>query len=513
MKNNETNHQSQADSSRPDELHAANHSAATNGQSATTADRAANPHNKNRNTIQIRRYSDSDVFDVQLQGLTDGVMGIQTDDYQNFQEFLEKELTTYKEEILRLDDEIRELKAQIEKTRADDAELHALVHEKEAEKETLTAKIQESEQRRLKIEAEIAELNQNIQKYEPSTNPLSIILLLLASAAFVAGEYIVNVKIVADALKIESWSGYVFAVGLAAVSVLLKPAYDRLLEKPYLDARPKQSVRFVTVMSVVAVLVLATAYFLGEFRFDTEAINKLSNTENEDLKERMGDKLDKIQDDLTLESITGVIPKFSFILSAILFALGGTICLSVALTAIEYRTKRNKLRKTLTGMKGELTQKSDEKLKLIDEKNKVEATVKTVKDKISKLPKMDELQKRLNELKAERLEKAWQGAEYEWMTANALYRNSRDRGAAIRAHFHDKPEFWEHFFDTRPNYDFRAMENGYFFFGGSRDGASRRRTVLRPHVALKQAISAKFRDDCQKNGYFGSDDKNYDVQA
>ena len=82
----------------------------------------------------------------------------------------------------------------------------------------------------------------NIKRLEGKRNrnesPYSLlagILYLFAGIAFVTGDLIISHEIVAYALNIrDNYEAWAFAVGLAMLSVLLKPAYDRLVEQPYL---------------------------------------------------------------------------------------------------------------------------------------------------------------------------------------------------------------------------------------------------------------------------------------
>ena len=500
------------------------------GQSNAFGQRAPQPNGgqappprdgeQRQSSVVIRRYTDNEIFDVHKQGLIDGVMEIASEPYIEFQVWLEKELTANKHEVAALNAEIAALKEKIAKNDEADRQLHEQLHLKQAERDALVHVIQELQGKRQKLEEEKTQIEENVANYTPSAAWPSIVLLLIAAAAFVAGEIVVNVKIVADAFNIKGLQGYVFAVGLAAVSVLLKPAYDRLIEKPYLESRPRVSRIFITVMGMVSILAITTAYLLGEFRFDTEALVKI--TGGGELMAKVDKNIiQKIENELTLESVTGNIPKFSFILAAILFAIGGTVCLSIALTALEYRDRRRRLEKRLTGVQGEIAEKINEAKTHIESKNKTEAEAKTLAHKIAKLPKSDALESRLQDLQSEHLKKVWEAAQYEWEGAAALYRNAYERGKAIKEYHRENPDVWHNFYSPkreagRPTdsddgfISIETVENVQTETGETKK--IKRRTPVRPYQALKLAIGAKFRNDCQTQGIFDPNVKNYDVE-
>ncbi|MCS7085086.1 MAG: hypothetical protein RMM53_04510, partial [Bacteroidia bacterium] len=380
-------------------------------------------------------------------------------------------------------------------------------------------RINELESLGKKLDEEKQKIEDNIERYNPSTSWVSIGLLLAAAIAFIVGEITVNIKIVADAFNMEGPQGLLFAVGLSAVSVLLKPAYDRLLEKKYLDGRPKIARSFIIVISAISILAVVTAYFLGEFRFDTEALNKITELDEEKRK-KLGQTLEKAENELYMESMTGHVPKWSFILAAILFAIGGTVCLSVALTAAEYQFGRRKWRKRLDEILKKIESQSREKDDNVKASHQAQANVKTLERQIAQLPKADAQRAELEKLRQELTTKTWETAEYEWKAVTALYRNAHERGKVVKEYYRENPEVWRKFFD--PPFQSRSDGESADLYGfmdaeivETSDGQSmkyKRRTPVRPYQALKLAIGAYFRNRCRELGYFDPSVKNYDVE-
>lgn len=157
-------------------------------------------------------------------------------------------------------------------------------------------------------------------------------MYLLAGALFVLGDVVMTRKIVADALQLtghrflglmdESW---VFAAGLAMISIVLKPAYDRLVEKPYWHGREKP---FLAVICLLAVASLVTLWVLGEFRAEAYGDQQrlLIIQQMEGLSD--AEKLIRITA-LQEKMLDSELATFSFVLSGLLFATAGAVTLSI----------------------------------------------------------------------------------------------------------------------------------------------------------------------------------------
>lgn len=229
---------------------------------------------------------------------------------------------------------------------------------------------------------------------------LAGILYLFAGVAFVTGDLIISHEIVAYALNIrDNYEAWAFAVGLAMLSVLLKPAYDRLVEQPYLNQYSEKTKRtYAIFQGFLLVFSVATMLILGWFRYEAyktdklkESINKqikamqLSNqsidptaatpTDNQAIIQKMDEQL-KAYDKLNIDLVNSPWALMSFVLSGILFAVAGAICLGIAfpiLQAYWYRwlqagpalrriKKRNlKLIEALKLAEGELAQQITQK--------------------------------------------------------------------------------------------------------------------------------------------------------
>lgn len=184
-------------------------------------------------------------------------------------------------------------------------------------------------------------------------------LYLFAGIAFVCGDLIISHEIVAYALNIrDNYEAWAFAIGLAMLSVLLKPAYDRLVEQPYIhDYSPKTKRTYAIFQGFLIFFSIATMLVLGWFRYEAyktdklkESINKqikamqlnipidpngaVQATDNQALIQKMDEQL-KIYDKLNIELVNSPWALMSFVLSGVLFAIAGAICLGIAFPILQ----------------------------------------------------------------------------------------------------------------------------------------------------------------------------------
>jgi len=181
-------------------------------------------------------------------------------------------------------------------------------------------------------EARLKEVNASLEEKRWSGSYSHAIMFIAAAVVFIIGDVVMTQRIVADALRLtghkflglmdESW---MFAAGLAMISVVLKPAYDRLVEKPYWKHQEK---RFVWVICVLAVMSVVTLGVLGVFRAQ-------SYRDQLAVRAVQADKqLSPAQKRTQLQTIQGRMANSpmgtaSFVLSGLLFAAAGAVTLSI----------------------------------------------------------------------------------------------------------------------------------------------------------------------------------------
>lgn len=215
-----------------------------------------------------------------------------------------------------------------------------------------------------RIESQVAENDGFIQEF--TNKRISVghkyslfagFIYFFAGISFVAGDLIISHEIVAYALNIRNnFEAWAFAVGLAMVSVLLKPAYERLIENPYSENPSPRSKRvYAWFKGVTVVFAVATLFILGWFRYEAYKTDKMKESVNKSIKQLQNQIVDplnpsaplppqvlqqielkmKVFDALNEKLVNSPWALASFVLSGILFALAGAICLGIAFPVLQ----------------------------------------------------------------------------------------------------------------------------------------------------------------------------------
>jgi hypothetical protein len=189
------------------------------------------------------------------------------------------------------------------------------------------------------------------------------LIYLVAGITFILGDLIISHEIVAYALNIRNnYEAWAFACGLAGVSILLKPAYERLVEQPYLTQLSPSTKKVHGYFQIVLVVIsIGTLSILGWFRYEAYKTDKLKEAINREIKSLQMDATPLIQSGQTVENpvLTEKIEQklkeydqlnqklvnspwalMSFVLSGILFAIAGAICLGIAFPILQVYWKR-----------------------------------------------------------------------------------------------------------------------------------------------------------------------------
>lgn len=290
-------------------------------------------------------------------GMHNGIEKIDKDNYEVYissneaTEILEKKMARKYTQLEELDRKISQYSTQLqayfsEKTNANAKE-----------------DVQKVVQRQLNEEIEYLAAKQQIiedkKKHLYSEHSLfAALLYLIGGFIFLAGDLIISHEIVAYALNIkgtfEAWS---FAVGLAMISVLLKPAYEQLIERPYLHKKQTSSrVLYAVFHGLLVIFAVTTLTILGWFRYEAYKTDQLRLNITKEIRRiqrdidllEPTDTLLKTQfeaqveslitqaNNLTISLVNNDWALLSFVLSGVLFALAGAVCLGIGLSSLHY---------------------------------------------------------------------------------------------------------------------------------------------------------------------------------
>ncbi|RIV18436.1 hypothetical protein DYU11_28065 [Fibrisoma montanum] len=362
-------------------------------------------------------------------GYTSGVEGVNRETYEGYlssqvsNEWLTERIGEKQAELQRTDNKLAEA-TDARRTAYAALQTHAL------KVEQLLKQVNQRERNRQALESDRDQLRERRTKAAPEYSLLAGLLFLIAGISFLAGDLIISHEIVAYALNIrntnEAWA---FAVGLAMVSILLKPAYDRLIEQPYQENPERNRTKYERFKMALAVFAVLTLAVLGWFRYEAYRTDQLKAAINKSIRQMQFNNTDpsgatqaldpatltriekQLQEsnELNLTLVNSPWALLSFVLSGILFALAGAVCLGIALpvlSAFWFRwlqadIKLWKLRRRLKRL--------DKELAPIEQQLAEERTQQNVlQHNLDLLPSLDELRQerqliaaQLNELMAD----------------------------------------------------------------------------------------------------------------
>lgn len=286
-------------------------------------------------------------------GYTSGVEGVNRETYEGY---LSSQINTdwitdrIQEKRTELTNTERQLAEATDANRTAFADLQNYT----SQVDRLEKQIKQKESDRQALEADRNNLLERRTKAAPDYSLLAGLLFLIAGISFLAGDLIISHEIVAYALNIrntnEAWA---FAVGLAMVSILLKPAYDRLIEQPYQEDPVKNGSKYARFKMALALFAVLTLAVLGWFRYEAYRTDQLKAAINKSVRQLQlnvdptaatqvlsPSTLSKIEkqlsesSELNLALVNSPWALLSFVLSGILFALAGAVCLGIALPVL-----------------------------------------------------------------------------------------------------------------------------------------------------------------------------------
>ncbi len=289
-------------------------------------------------------------------GYTSGLEQVKADSYEGYlssqinYEWLTERIAEKRANVQRIDAQVAETTGK-RQTTFEALQTHLLSIS------TLAKQVERLESDRQAIVEEQTDLKQRRTNAATDYSLLAGLLFLVAGVSFLAGDLIISHEIVAYALNIrdtnEAWA---FAVGLAMVSILLKPVYDRLIEEPYQTDPVKNRGRYYRFKIGLAVFSVLTLIVLGWFRYEAYRTDQLKAAINKSIKNlQLNAPLDasgnplpltpavmrqietQLQnaDTLNLDLVNSPWALLSFVLSGVLFALAGAVCLGIALPVLQ----------------------------------------------------------------------------------------------------------------------------------------------------------------------------------
>jgi hypothetical protein len=333
---------------------------------------------------------------------------------------VDESLERVRSRIDRVEDRIDEVRS----LREDVAGAKAEIDEMSSARETAEQELDDAETR-----LEAVREKQSARRSRGSV--LYAALYTAAGLLFVAGDVILSREIVASALKLggtaEPW---IFAVGLAMLAVLLKPAYDRLVETRYWDGKTGAFQSVIVACSVVAI---ATLGVLGAFR--STALR--ADTRIERLSSRLAQATDPAAIERIQEQIASAqqsvanspMGYWSFVLSGVLFAVAGAVCLGIGIRhlrdAYHLRYRLYRARRRLEDERDDAAERLDRLREQLPERR---VALRTLQQRLADAPDLAALRERRAALRDRESALLDERADLRSRRRQALYRRGYDRG-------------------------------------------------------------------------------------
>ena len=195
----------------------------------------------------------------------------------------------------------------------------------------------------------VASLKLKIKDVILENSLLALVLMLVAALAFISADFIISLTVVSTQLLLDGEifgeskifgfnpSPFIFALALAAIPFLLKPAYDRLIEQPY--KLNKNKIYFNVLIILVALAALGLLVNTGFVRLkDFEDLEKIEEIDLNGGVMGLNFPPEPVVTP-SQEKPEFFIP-FVVIVSGVLFAFGGAILFGMGLPELRKRVKR-----------------------------------------------------------------------------------------------------------------------------------------------------------------------------
>jgi len=332
---------------------------------------------------------------------------------------------------------------------------------------------------------DLARLNERLLKQWPMHTFATGFFYLVAAMVFIVADFVITKNIVANAMEMDGFDAFIFAAALASTSFLFKPMYDRLIEKPYRENTNR--IRFAVFIIILAMAVVALLTILGVFRFEAYKLNQSLAS--------------AIASDNVVIDLVGVSPLdtevalWSFILSAVIFAIAGGVSMGIGLPVINdhWQTRfmagtRRKLEDTVKSLHESLN-------KLTAEKERYIALIKSIALRQSMLSTLDSLKQEVHDIHATLIDLHQQKMTKRAEALQHLYADAYARGEKLSDDVIEA--YWK---EVHQNDDEDVQSGiGDTFTSNGKGVQYKGRTRARPFISLRRKIHEDYKKGLYQN--------------
>ena len=371
-------------------------------------------------------------------GYDNGKLNLDKDHYEGFvsnQVFYNQSV----EKLRSRKEELAELEGKLQAAQSESAKW---IEKVQIHTHRIPVKYQQAERWRTEANRAVDERGQlrELRKNTRNANPVLIgLFYVIAGGLFITGDLVISKDIVAYAFGFKGFEAWTFAGGLAALSLLLKPAYERLIEHYYEIGQQRRYVYFKLALIFFAVTTLTV---LGLYRYDAYRVDKMKaflNTEATYLQSGAGtnsptliaklDSLRRQRMQLNEELLNDPWGVWSFVLTGILFAISGAVCLGIGVPIVQTYWKRWVQIPMRIGRMNRMEKQSLRELEKTEANLADEKAQQAIGEaQLAALPPVDELQMEIRSIRMEIREIADQQGLYDVDRRVARYNDGYVRG-------------------------------------------------------------------------------------
>jgi hypothetical protein len=198
-----------------------------------------------------------------------------------------------------------------------------------------------------KLETEIQKKNDYVrvlvtkrEAINPEYGWMAALMFLIAGVVFITSDIAITYNITANAYMMKDFEAWSFALGLGLTSFLMKPLIDRYFEREYQE-NGRRMIRKITIFYIVlgltsAIMLLTIGTYRGEVQSILSEINKI-NSQMSNPRGLSSESLNELKSSrvgLMSQMADNPLGIAGFILSGLLFAVGGAVSLSIAFPSL-----------------------------------------------------------------------------------------------------------------------------------------------------------------------------------
>jgi hypothetical protein len=326
------------------------------------------------------------------------------------------------------------------------------------------------------------------------------LLFLAAGVVFIVGDISITHQITSWGFDMKGIEGWVFAVGLAFTAFLIKPVVDRLLEKRFQKTGQQLTNVYKAVLLIITGLGIVMLFLLGKFRSESQvAATKLGdiNYQMQSLSDpnsaeyiKLAEERKLINEDLT----NNPVGEWGIILSGIIFAIGGALCLSIAFPSLSQLINRywilplkiSALRRQINNLDAQRTEIKNELKVVTGDILKAEHQLKGFD--------FDKINEEIRELETEEKQLLVEYYEKQFQKEKNLYQDGKSRGEK---------------YNIDGDLLYRALENDptdlFHKNGKSATSDAANKTPRRPFVKIRKMIADNYNKHQNNNSPDGTE--------